>query len=487
MVPNPTRFRHTLLLFLLLLLLAALAMTASAAETGTISASRTHLEEGGMLQLSTNMSGTVTWTSGSSATATVSSTGLVTGITAGQVTITASCPGYTDASITLWVTVPEGVYYLKNASSGLCMETVVDTAYFYTQNTNSTARVSQLWKISYVSNGNYIIRPLGDTSLAMTVGDMGYVSVQKDALVSAGIYWQITHNAFGYAFKHGGSNAKTAMPTVNGPTGVPVYPSSWTSSLTCHWELEEIQGVFLRDTATQRIIPSSTVRALDQITDLITFNDLGLDWEYYGTLSGYSWNPDTPSIATITNNNSISAVAYGKATITLTAIINGVVHTQDFVLCVHISDGTYLIQNKKLATYVQIDDNSNMSTSGSIMELWSFDGGDYQKWNITYLQDGYYSIISAESNLSLTVQSTHQNTSSKSIIQQAYTGLDIQKWTITSTSTGSYVIRPKSGEIYSTDWCLSAGTGIDSDGRNVEQQAYTNNSDYKDEWNLGNL
>lgn len=179
MVPKISRFRHTLLLLLLLLLLAALAMTASAAGTGTISASRTHLEEGGMLQLSTNMSGTVTWTSGSSATATVSSTGLVTGITVGQVTITASYPGYTDASITLWVTVPEGVYYLKNASSGLCMETVVDTAYVYTQNTNSTARVSQLWKITYVSNGNYIIRPLRDTSLAMTVGDTDLLTTRS--------------------------------------------------------------------------------------------------------------------------------------------------------------------------------------------------------------------------------------------------------------------------------------------------------------------
>ena len=43
--------------------------------------------------------GTVTWTSGTEAVATVSSTGVVTGVTAGTSMITASCNGKTDSCL----------------------------------------------------------------------------------------------------------------------------------------------------------------------------------------------------------------------------------------------------------------------------------------------------------------------------------------------------------------------------------------------------
>lgn len=334
MVPNPTRFRHILLILLLLMLMVALPLSASAATPGTITASADHVDEGNYISLSTNMTGTVTWTSSNSSLATVSSNGLVYGKQAGQVTITASCPGYTDASITLWVAVPDGVYYLKNASSGLCMETVVDTAYVYTQNTGSATWVSQLWKISHVSNGNYIIRPFGDTSLAMTVGDSGYVTVEKDTSASAGIYWQISRNAFGYAFKHGGSNAKTAMPTVNGPTCVPVYPSSWTSSLTCHWELEKIQGVFIRDTATLKTVNSATAKTVESGYSY-TLEDLNLQCEYYGNITGgQSWTSSSGNVASVNSSGTVTGIADGEAIITLSASVSGVSYTQQYKVIV---------------------------------------------------------------------------------------------------------------------------------------------------------
>lgn len=90
MVPTPTRFRHILLILLLLMLMVALPLSASAATPGTITASADHVDEGNYISLSTNMTGTVTWTSSNSSLATVSSNGLVYGKQAGQVTITAT-------------------------------------------------------------------------------------------------------------------------------------------------------------------------------------------------------------------------------------------------------------------------------------------------------------------------------------------------------------------------------------------------------------
>lgn len=60
-----------------------------------------------------------------------------------------------------------------------------------------------------------------------------------------------------------------------------------------------------------------------------------------------------------------------------------------------------------------------------------------------------------------------------------------QQWKITKTSRGLYKIKAKSSEDYTTDFCMAAGDGIlTSNGRNVEQRVYSNNTDLKDEWVL---
>lgn len=111
------------------------------------------------------------------------------------------------------------------------------------------------------------------------------------------------------------------------------------------------------------------------------------------------------------------------------------------------------------------------------------DEADDQKWILTHIGSGYYSIISKASQLALTVQADYLNTANKAIVQTAYTGLDSQKWKIDLSSSGAYIIRPKSGESYATDWCMSAGSSLGgSNGQDVEQRVYTSDSDYKDEW-----
>ena len=337
MVPQTVRFRHVLLILLLILLPAALPVFASAAEIGAISASSDHVDEGDYIILNTNMTGIVTWTSSNSSIATISSTGLVTGIQAGQVTITASCNGYTTASLSLWVTVPDGIYYIKNASSGHCMQTTEDTTYVHTQNTSQEGRINQLWKIAYISNGNYVIRPLRDFSVAMTAASSGYVAVadaqMSDSSVPSNMYWKIVHTDYGYAFKHGGSDSKTAMPIVNGATGVPVYPSSWTPSYFCHWNLEEAFGVFLRNTTTKQTLNTSSVKYLRTGNSAIP-GALGLTVETYGNRSSQSWSSGDTSIATINTSGAVTARSIGETTITYRATIGGVQYSASYtVLC----------------------------------------------------------------------------------------------------------------------------------------------------------
>ena len=85
----------------------------------------------------------------------------------------------------------------------------------------------------------------------------------------------------------------------------------------------------------------------------------------------------------------------------------------------------------------------------------------------------------------LSIHEDYVNADERYIWQAFYGGWDYQHWKFTQTSRGTYVIRLQSAEPYATDWCMSAGNGVlIGNGRNVEQQEYTNDSDYKDEWIL---
>lgn len=151
------------------------------------------------------------------------------------------------------------------------------------------------------------------------------------------------------------------------------------------------------------------------------------------------------------------------------------------------SEGVYYIKNAELDNYIQIDNNEapQYDESGAFLELWGLDEGDYQKWNLVYLGDGYYKIESVISGLVISVQSDETNSDEVKLVQEDYAGLDRQQWAFEETNSGSYIIRPRSGESYTKDWCMAAGDGlITANGRNVEQREYSNNSDYKDAWIL---
>lgn len=149
-----------------------------------------------------------------------------------------------------------------------------------------------------------------------------------------------------------------------------------------------------------------------------------------------------------------------------------------------VASGIYYIRCADNGKYVQNDDGN--CGGGAIIELWPKDRQNYQRWIFTYLGNGYYSIISDGTSFALSVQSAYVNKSGKALVQEVYTGATRQQWSISLSSHGNYIIRPRSGESYSTDWSMCAGAqflGI-TNGLNVEQKAYTNNNNLKDEWIL---
>ena len=202
--------------------------------------------------------------------------------------------------------------------------------------------------------------------------------------------------------------------------------------------------------------------------------------------SNFTWSSSNTAIATVSSSGSILGIGVGMATITVKHKATGT--TTSFSVTVEPSyEGTYFIRNPKEGAYMQIDDQKtpNFSDESAIIELWKINGGNEQRWTITTVGNGYYKILSAISGKALSVSSGKENNGEKALIQETYSGVDRQLWKITESARGYYVFKPKSSEPYTTDWVMAAGdTILSSDGLNVEQREYSNDSNVKDEWEM---
>ena len=93
--------------------------------------------------------------------------------------------------------------------------------------------------------------------------------------------------------------------------------------------------------------------------------------------------------------------------------------------------GTFFFRNVQHNTYMQ------SGASNAIIN--AFDGDTNQKWNISYLHNGYYKITSTDGTVALTAPSTANN----NITLSAYTASNNQMWNITQDLYGNYMISPK--------------------------------------------
>ena len=135
---------------------------------------------------------------------------------------------------------------------------------------------------------------------------------------------------------------------------------------------------------------------------------------------------------------------------------------------------------------VDDDDEPNYINDGGIAEIRSFNGADYQRWIFTNAGDGYYKITSKISGYAVTVPSGEESEENIDLVLKPYTGSNNQKWEITLTSYGSYKIKAKSSEsITDRDLVMVVQTNIlYSEGLNIQQRQYVDNTSYKDEWIL---
>ncbi len=148
-----------------------------------------------------------------------------------------------------------------------------------------------------------------------------------------------------------------------------------------------------------------------------------------------------------------------------------------------IPSGTYFIQNRRYEKYIQIDDDVAVTASGATMEIWEFDGGDDQRWDIVYLNNGYYKIVSAASGFALSVPVGSTTVADVDLEQSHYSNGHRQQWKIILTENGSYKIKARASESSPNDLVMDVETLTENPTeQKVQQRIYADNNSYGDEW-----
>lgn len=349
---------------------------------------------------------------------------------------------------------------------------------------------SCLFKISRVSGTTrYIIRSMVNNNLSFGISDGEVITKEipsADADVESADTFYIEWDGSGFLLRPYGSSSVIKISSASIPNLTTVAKSSAT--VTARWSLVQYTGTHKRGST---IYYPLTLNAGTTVTftPVVWATNIDYNTPNLSVSSGYT-DMATATWSESTRTGSFSLHYDGTLKVT-SKIYNAsqssyYSFTHTFTLTLPIEEGIYFFKNKEVGKYMQIDDNDDpdYDTSGSHMELWDFDGGDYQKWELIHLGDGYYKILSVKSGMALCVPSGSTNEDEVALIQQPYSNLSRKKWKITKSSSGAYILRPKSSEGYSTDWCMCAGDQFlwITDGLNVEQQAYVNNSSYEDEW-----
>lgn len=197
------------------------------------------------------------------------------------------------------------------------------------------------------------------------------------------------------------------------------------------------------------------------------------------------WNSSNEAVATV-SAGVVSAHAPGFTTITATYVdANQQPHTAECVVWViPLAEGTYFLQNRQTGVYADVA--AQIATAGALVQQWEFHGGATQKWELTHISNGYYTLHleNAGSMYYMGVEGNSQITDSN-IVLRTGTVDDGMLWRFESTTDGAYRLIPKLAETQTTERALVATTSNDTNGDRLAYGNYiANNGSYRDEWVL---
>ena len=473
----------------------------------SINASESSVVDGNSITLTatTNSNSPISWTSSHQGIAIVDSNGVVSGIKAGSAVITASVTenGVTISdTCTVYVTIENGVYYIKNNNSSKYLQAEdygLDNMDMILQNdkyptaSSEQVKLSQMWKIYYIGSGYYTIRPMSKLDMRWDYADlelMLFKQTDADILSNTDEYTRwIIENTSGYTIKN--ASCENVLQIENSSTSNNAYAvlDTAVNNNNCKWTLEKIDsvpsGVVLYDKTTKT--PASGFTRYISPEESLGYFRLKLDAAAYSPTSNsqsvLTWTSSNTNIATVDSEGTVVGIAPRTATITVAAYNKSFSYT---INVTPIANGVYFLQNKQSTYFADI--KNQVMANGTVIHQWKYHGGNTQKWIFTHVGDGYYTILSGNTEGIQAVDQYYlgvkndSTTVNDDIVLRYGSLTDGMKWKITVTDSGAYRLTPKNGESY--DYALATSSSSATNGARLMQGEYWDNNSYCDEWHI---
>lgn len=395
-------------------------------------------------------------------------------------------------------TVSDGVYALRNKATGKYLDIQYDSPkegmhiqqYAYGSAPSTSDTRSGLFKFTHRGGNNYLIRTMrnnansfyrqSDTAVLTTPIE----TVDIDNPMSA--HWILSDAGDGYVYLRAYGTSKYLCTPSSGVNNDKYCTTETLASGgdRAKWKMVRYTGSAMYGVVLSSWTDTMTVGETTRISAYMYTTDMA----YHGPVrySVAAWDSSSAdNLATVDADGNVTVNGAGRFRIQMTYA--GAPKSWYGNVTARLTDGVYLLQNRQMERYMQVDDDDapNYTNNGGIMEIHPLDGDNYQRWNLSFLGDGYYRITSSVSGYAVTVPTGHETDDNVNLILKPYTGSDNQKWRITSTKNGSLKIKAKSSESYTTnDLVMSLETALYTNGTNIRQRKYLDNSSYKDEWYL---
>lgn len=190
--------------------------------------------------------------------------------------------------------------------------------------------------------------------------------------------------------------------------------------------------------------------------------------------SNFKWKSDDTDIASIDDTGKVTAHSNGYTNIRVTHKPTGKKQVIQLVVGQMMDSSKYYhIKNVYSDKYAELETVSTQD--GVYIEQYSYHNSDFAKWKFIYYGSGYYYIQSKYSNKYIGIEGS--SSSSGAAIIQTSTMSNASRWKVLVTSNGNYKFVSKLSGLV-----ISLPNQTTSNGVNLQQIAYSNDSNYIDEW-----
>ena len=285
------------------------------------------VEEGKSITLNAaGITGTITWLSADEKIATVNpTTGVVTGVHAGETEITAYVDGIVQATFPVrvvlkddiyWITDPNLNYFLTSDDGTLQNGTPVELHTAYTTMPN---KLLQMWKVTHLGDGNYSIRPMHKLNMGLdnTNGDIDLWTIgETDTSNTVPDYavWKVFYKDTGYILQSGDITEFAIKRPTNEAndvrvTGEPYSPTDTSFRWVVATATSPGSGIVFYDTNTHSLCTTPSTRHIE-MGQSETLADMGL------IVSVYSPYTNSQLLAWQVTDASVLSVGYHTGTLT---------------------------------------------------------------------------------------------------------------------------------------------------------------------------